>query len=157
MKILAIVAAILIAILAGINVDRYLIHSTSNEKVSLSTDITEFFKLCTGVEIIDKETGYLAISNCMGRVRGLVDGHQMTVVMQQRYATEDRKQPAPQLWCVDEKVNDKQVLDTVLNWVNNNPAEFEQIVSTLGTDKSATTAMAITVKALHQSFPCSNA
>lgn len=107
-----------------------------------------FLEMCTGISIKDESVRVIAVSNCLGRIRGFADGHLMTV----RLANAAGKDDGLQLFCIDEKKTDRQVYEAVAGWVAKNPTRFDTIAAQY--ESSATAAMAINVAALHAAFPC---
>lgn len=110
----------------------------------------QFLSLCSGLEDMTNETVQLvAVASCLARVRGFVDGHQVTIRMQKPGANTIHA-----LWCVDATVTDKEVLDSVMSWVDANPADYKKIIDAM---PGTTAALAITTKAVHDAYPCTGA
>lgn len=112
-----------------------------------SVGAVRFLEMCTGITIKDEAVRLIAVSNCLGRIRGFADGHLMTV----RLADASGKDGL-QLFCIDEKQTDRQVYEAVAGWVAMNPVRFDEIA--IQYQSPATAAMAINVAALHAAFPC---
>ena len=147
----SIVGAIVVSLLV-LNIIRVfnLSHTPSVVAPAPSTPVgaTRFLELCTGITVKDDGVRLIAVSNCLGRIRGFADGHLMTV----RLANASGKDEGLQLFCIDEKKTDRQVYEAVAGWVAKNPARFDEIVAQY--ESSATAAMAVNVAALHAAFPC---
>lgn len=110
----------------------------------------QFLSLCSGLEDMTNETVQLvAVASCLARVRGFVDGHQVTVRMQKPGVS-----AIPALWCVDADVTDKELLDSVLQWVDSNPSDYAKIIAAM---PGTTAALAVTTKAVHDAYPCTGA
>jgi len=102
----------------------------------------QFIALCSGLDVSDEAVKLLGLSNCLGRLRGFVDGHQLTV---QLMKSKDR------MWCVDADVKDKEVFDAVIDWAVENPKQVSEITRDFEGINAAT---AIAIRAIHHKFPC---
>lgn len=121
---------------------------------AITTNSLKFLELCTGVHMQVKDgdmkesaVNVLAISNCLGRTRGFVDGHQMTVEMNRQAGKSVRA-----LWCVPQSVDDRQLLETVLTWTDNEQAQFKELEMSY---TGMTAAFAVIIRAVSQKYPCS--
>lgn len=124
----------------------------SSPSLGLTPAQQRLLSLCTGLELTEEpvtnELAAIAVSNCIGRIRGLADGHTMTAHL---VAAKLQNAPDVRLWCIEEQVSDKQLLDTVVSWVEQNPARVKEIIGKF-TDTNAATSMIVT--ALNHSYPC---
>lgn len=110
----------------------------------------QFLSLCSGLEDMTNETVQLvAVASCLARVRGFVDGHQVTIRMQKPGVN-----AIPALWCVDSDITDKELLDSVLTWVDTNSGDYKKIIEAM---PGTTAALAVTTKAVHDAYPCTGA
>lgn len=116
-------------------------HQVSGTITSETTN--QFIELCSGLDASDEAIRLIGTANCLGRIRGFIDGYQTAVVL--------HEVPAMPMWCVDSDVTDKEVLDTILVWIEESPAEYKEI-----TDKvdGLNAAIAITIRAIHKNFSC---
>lgn len=121
---------------------------TSMEIVDLDVDFdstaSKYIHMCSGMDNLDRDaTVYMmAYANCLGRVRGIADSHQLTVAM-----NPTRIKP---MWCIDQGYTDQQVLEVVLDNVKLQP-DLLNAASSLG---NLNAAVAIAVASLTQAFPC---
>jgi hypothetical protein len=108
------------------------------------TNLTElrFLELCTGVSIVSRGSQDIAYANCLGRVRGFIDGHAMTVV-----ANPDIEP----LWCVNQMQPDIEVYNEIVDWVVKNPVKYKSIAAAA---PPATASMMVAIAAAHERFPC---
>lgn len=104
-----------------------------------------FLEQCSGLK--NEET--VALAYCMGRIRGLADGHQLTTRI---VKTDNPSGKNVELWCIDEKTTDGQLYDAVITWVVNNPTRYQKISEPYTDDQSK--SMAAIIAGLHDSFPC---
>jgi hypothetical protein len=94
-------------------------------------------------------SGPIAVANCMGKIRGMSDGHSLTV---QLASADPNNKGNISLWCVDERVTDQQLLDAVLTWTLAHTERYNVVTKGFVTDQSA--AMAVMIASLHETFPC---
>ena len=113
-----------------------------------STRSKDFIGVCSGMDMSNAEVHVVALSECMGRVRGFVDGHHLTVAMNQMAGTKSVK-----LWCMPNKVSSDQLLTNVMDWADANPDDYVDIRSKMDDSNSAT---AIVIRALRITYPCVN-
>lgn len=108
-----------------------------------------FVELCTGLTLTS-QTAPVAVSYCLGNVRGFADSHTLTV----RLASAMNQQVADGLvlWCIDRSISDKQLLDSVVAWFASNAERVRELTSEYKDTPSARTA--VLIAALHGSFPC---
>lgn len=109
-----------------------------------------FIGMCSGMAMDDPDVQLVAVAGCMGRVRGFVDGHDMTISMGQ---IAGRGNDIPHMWCVTAATTTNQLMTDIMDWVEAHPKEYRGIIDTVG---DADAAMVITVKALHAAYPCVN-
>lgn len=108
----------------------------------------DFIGACSGMDMSNVEVHVVALSECMGRVRGFVDGHHLTVAMNQLVGVK-----SVNLWCMPLKTSSDQLLTNMMDWVDANPSEYAVIRSKVGDDNSATAVM---IQALRTTYPCVN-
>jgi hypothetical protein len=119
------------------------------------TRVVQFLQLCSGLHIPSTPTPSdmnfpeitIAVAHCIGRVQGLVDGHQITVA----YQKQQNKPNIEHLWCVNPTTAGGALLESVFNWSDANPLEFDQIANRY-TGTSAATA--IIIRAISTTYPC---
>lgn len=115
-----------------------LLTYTANEPLTLQQ--FAFVQKCGGTTHASR-----AIDSCMGRMRGLVDGHSLT--------TATYKIPQQdQLWCVAPSTTNKELLTTVLDWVDDNQEEYARVVA--GSRNAPTASLAVAYLALTSAYPC---
>lgn len=103
--------------------------------------------VCTGLPINDS-TIAVAYANCLGKVRGFVDSHNIIIELARASSGTNGDL---EMWCVPPGVTDRQLLDSVFAWVNANPTRFDELVE-MYTRSNATAAVLIT--SLHAAYPC---
>ncbi len=108
----------------------------------------DFIGVCSGMDLTSPEVHIVALSECMGRVRGFVDGHNMTVAMNQMAGAKSIK-----LWCMPTQVTTDQLLTNVMDWADSNPDDYVDIRASMDDANSAT---AIVIRALRTTYPCVN-
>lgn len=113
-----------------------------------SSRSADFIGVCSGMDISNPEVQLMAMSECMGRVRGFVDGHHTTIAMNSIAGTKSIS-----LWCMPNKVSTGQLLTEVMDWADTHPKEYVRIRSSMDDDNGA---MAIMIKALRVTYPCAN-
>jgi hypothetical protein len=114
----------------------------------LTSPQISFLQVCTGL-LINNSNGSIAVANCLGRLRGLVDGHALTV---QLASADPDASSGIELWCVAPSVSDKQLLDSVITWSTANNVRVKELVSEYTDPAAARTA--VMIAALHASYPC---
>lgn len=107
-----------------------------------------FLRVCTGVEVNDDLSYSLALVSCMGRTRGLADGHMLTVSLANRQGG----QAVRPMWCVPYNVTDGQLYTSVLQWVVFSNATYQEILKRSGSSAEAATLSIM--RALMQTYPC---
>lgn len=114
----------------------------------------KFLEMCSGLSLdpkshsSDSETiGLIAVANCLGRIRGYVDGHQLTITMQVRAG----KSTMTPLWCVNPSVTDKELMDSIFSWSEAHSDEFDQITTQYN---GSTASVGIMLRAISTQYPC---
>ena len=104
-----------------------LISSFQAQALTLSNGTTvsrvelHFLSRCSGIPVDGEVSWSLAYANCMGRVRGLSDGHMLTTSV-----ANGKVKP---LWCVPSRTEDGVVYLSVIRWINQNIEEYQRINS----------------------------
>lgn len=117
----------------------------------INTDSTmskDFIGACSGMDVSNPDVHLVALSECMGRVRGFVDGHMMTVAMNQLAGAKSIN-----LWCMPTKVSSDQLLTNIMDWVDANPEDYTDVRSKMDDNNGATAVM---IRALRTTYPCVN-
>ena len=122
--------------------------SSTSEVTSGMTASKDFVGVCSGMDISDAEVHLIAVSECMGRVRGFVDGHHLTVAMNRMAGAK-----SVNLWCMPDKLTSGQLLTEVMDWADTHPDEYVKIRTNVDDNNSATAVM---IEALHTAYPCVN-
>lgn len=125
-----------------------------------SPSVVKFLAQCTDMDASKDDVQPVATASCMMLIRGLVDGHKLTVelfytrVIQFKRMYPDKKvidvgfRP---VWCVP-RVQNGELFVAVVRWIDTHEEEFEQI-STLS--RNTTSAAYATITAgLKETFPC---
>lgn len=110
----------------------------------------QFISDCAGMDLSVPGVYLVGVSECLGRVRGLVDGHNMTVAMGKMMSA---KNAELQLWCIGADVAAEEMLDEVMDWVDADPKRYRDILETTDGNNGS---MIATVKALREAYPCIN-
>lgn len=108
----------------------------------------DFIGACSGMDVSNPEVHLVALSECMGRVRGFVDGHMMTVAMNQMAGVR-----SVNLWCMASSKTSDQLLTNIMDWADANPEDYTNIRSKMDDENGATAVM---IRALHATYPCVN-
>lgn len=108
----------------------------------------DFIGVCSGMDMSNDEVVLIALSECMGRVRGFVDGHHMTVAVNRMAGAK-----SVNLWCMPAKVSSDQLLTTIMDWADANPDDYVDVRAQMDDNNSAT---AIMIRALRSAYPCVN-
>lgn len=129
-------------------------HNLPDSPPSTLPNSLRFIELCTGVRLETEtaksrpsDVNMIAISNCLGRTRGYVDGHQMTMELNKAIGIQGGRR----MWCVTQDVEDKDVLEAVMAWSDANPKEFAELTKQYN---GLTASTAITMRAVSQKYPC---
>lgn len=104
----------------------------------------QFLELCSGLKDTSESVRVISYANCLGRVRGFVDSHQLTVKLN------ENKGVTP-MWCVDSKLTDEQVFNAIIVWAVDNPQMFQETIASLD---SLNAASAVIIRSMHTMFPC---
>lgn len=109
---------------------------------------TTYVQQCSGLDATVDLPYQLALANCLGKIRGYADSHQHTFkLLQHRLSIPS----SAQLWCIPPDTTDKQLLSSVVKWIDDNARSYDAI-----TDRySGTTgAMGVLAASLAASYPC---
>lgn len=136
-----VVAAFLAAIYFWDNV----VNRHNNPTTVAQIPYTSFISLCSGLDVSDQDVAMLGAANCLGRVRGIAEGHTLTVGLQPPSST---NQP---MWCISHTTTDRQLVDAVIKWSVNNSQAYVNYVNQLSEDDAGT---AIIVRALRETYSC---
>ena len=109
-----------------------------------------FLEQCSSIAIYDATTNSFAYGVCLGYIRGLVEGHQITVELHAR-SNKGTVVAGQRLWCVPGTTTNDKVMRVVLMWVENNPVEFNVLMEQFVGINAATT---IIIKSVMQGFKC---
>lgn len=141
MKIFApIVAAFILSACSPTQPEQELLQEPSFQSQNPHTGF-HFIEICSGIEMKTEAEGMLAVSNCLGRIRGYADG----------VALHAELHHTPKLWCIDTAKTDQDVMNAVLTWVDNNTERYAVYVQSLD---SRTAASATIIQGLRESFIC---
>lgn len=110
------------------------------EKVSLAV---HFVELCSSIKITTDDVGLVAVSNCLGRVRGYADGVTMMAELNK----------VNHIWCINQHHTDRMLMEKVINWVESNTEQYKRFVDQLDIQ---TAASAVIIKGLQSGYPCKN-
>lgn len=108
----------------------------------------DFIGACSGMDVSNPEVHLLALSECMGRVRGFVDGHAVTVAMNNHVGVQ-----SVNMWCMPAKTSTDKLLTDIMDWADANPQAYTNIRAKMNNSNGAT---AIIIKALRTTYPCAN-
>lgn len=112
----------------------------------------EFITMCTNADVETSSTLVIAYVNCMGRVRGYVDGHQMTIDLQYTVHEQYSKLLVlDPLWCIPTTVTDRELLFSVVDWTNSNHKDFKALAKRY---PGGAGVSAVITKALSTKYPC---
>lgn len=109
----------------------------------------KFLGQCSNIEMSnDRDMMLIAMSGCLGRVRGFVEGYNLT-----KDAVESSFNTKIQLWCIPPDADSHKMLVGILDWVDNNPQQYDKITNGAAPENQA---MIMVVAALHAMYPCIN-
>ncbi len=123
---------------------------TQSHSITDTSYSKDFVGVCSGIDMTNPEVHLIAVSECMGRVRGFVDGHDLTVAMIQMASGNKRSNA---LWCMPTNVTSDQLLSDVMDWADRNPSAYVEVRSKMDDNNSATAVM---IRALRETYPCAN-
>lgn len=112
--------------------------------------LDQFVAVCSTTKKISKEGATereVNIANCLGRMRGFVEGHMATTEL----ADAMKKNGILgnlQLWCVPDTFEERDLVVAVLSWIQKNQKDFE--VAT----KEPAGALKIVMQAMNKTYPC---
>lgn len=112
-----------------------------------------FMQECSGMDLNHPAPGVqiAAASECVGRVRGFVDAHNLMVAMV-AYSAGKRSGDSIQLFCVASDIEADKLVATIMDWADAHKEDYTKIV-----DADPTNAANIVIlKALHEAYPCIN-
>lgn len=110
-----------------------------------------FIGECSGMDLSDSTVYLVAVSECVGRVRGFIEGHNLMVSML-RMADNNNAKNA-QLFCVDSNVEAAVVVTSIMDWSDANYTEY---ANTVEAADPASLATIIMIKALKANYACAN-
>lgn len=121
--------------------------------IQLQPDESAFITACGGFQVSTKMDMLIATTSCMGRARGFIDGHQMTIHLQHQFARDMKSVPMTGMWCVPPSTTDGQVMSAVVSWIRANPTQFHEVYDKYA-DRPLAAALSIISVSIHQTFPC---
>jgi hypothetical protein len=139
------VAAIVFLALSWLRPDVVTLQLSSNSE---PTSIDLYLAECSGLDINSEITKTVAISNCMGRINGLVAGHYMTV----EYAKLANTPVPKRFWCIPDGVASGQLLIDVLEWVKDHDTTVKKLKFDPAT--SNVSSLVIASQALTEKYGC---
>lgn len=108
----------------------------------------QFVEMCAGHSMDTEELQLLAVSGCIGRVRGFVDGSAFV-----NHVVQTVGGRSVSVWCVSPNLTTDKILDAIMDWVDAHPEEYYNTVREYGPESAANVVM---IKAIRSSFPCTN-
>lgn len=110
-----------------------------------------FIGECAQMDMTDPKVRMYAVSECVGRVRGFVDAHNVMVAIVAR-AGGVQAAKAVRLFCVNPDVTTDQLVSAIMDWANAHVDDYAHIM-TADPQDGATVVM---IRALHATYPCAN-
>jgi hypothetical protein len=125
------------------------------------SNVQQFLINCSGINPdMAEEAGFVATLSCASLIRGVVEGHRLTIASY-GLAHEKFAQANPDvtvvdigfrpMWCVGLGVDNRTLVNVVLQWITVNGTRAEQISAAL---PGSGGALATTFLALIETFPC---
>ena len=112
---------------------------------------SHFIGECSDMDLSDSTVYLVAVSECVGRVRGFIEGHNLMISML-RMAGNNNARNA-QLFCVGPNVEASDVVTSIMDWSDANYAEYANTVDAADPSSLATIIM---IKALKANYACAN-
>jgi hypothetical protein len=109
-----------------------------------------FVSVCSGMDITVKGVWLSAVSECIGRVRGFVDGHNLMSEVVTRVSGRNQ---AIQIFCVDSTVGSDQLITTVMDWAD---AHRDEYIDTIKQSDPRNAATIVMIKAFKSAYACAN-
>lgn len=122
--------------------------TTTTEKDAVAI---HFIGECAQMNMTDPKVRMYAVSECVGRIRGFVDGHNITVAVAAR-AAGNQGAKAVRLFCVGPNVETEKLVAAVMDWAGDHVSEYTRVMAADPQDG----ATIIMIKALHDTYPCAN-
>lgn len=142
------IAVAVVACLTPATASHYSIHSPGE----LSVRERQFLESCAGIKVYSEYTYALAYSLCLGKIQGIRDVHQTTILMLS-LERKDSNIKQHLLWC-SKGAKQHDLVDMLFDWVDDHPRTFDDINKRFHHHDAA---IAVIYKALMQLFPCSSA
>lgn len=121
-------------------------------KTRVSKSASEYFiGECAQMDMTNPSVRLYAVSECVGRVRGFVDAHNVMVAMVARAASRQGSN-AIRLFCVDPNIEADKLVASIMDWADAHVNEYTNIM--LSDPRDGATVVIIT--ALHAAYPCAN-
>lgn len=124
-------------------------HYSIHTPGELSARERHFLESCSGVKVYSEYTYAIAYSLCLGKIQGIKDVHQTTIMMLS-IDMNDSNIKQHLLWC-SEGNKQHDLVDMLFEWVDTNPQTFDDINKRF---RQHDASVAIIFKALMQLFPC---
>lgn len=110
-----------------------------------------FIGECSDMDLSDPTVYLVAVSECVGRVRGFIEGHNLMISMMGMASNSNTKKL--QLFCVGPNVEAADVVTSIMDWSDSNYVEYANTVETADPSSLATIIM---IKALKANYTCAN-
>lgn len=127
------------------------VHANAHASQELpDVPVRMFMERCSGVVVTNAVTNTFAYGVCLGYVRGIVDGHQLTVGTMKRNLHGGGTTVA-QLWCMPPKTTNDVLMGVIFSWVHAHPEDVHYLLSR---QPSTTGATSIITSAIRSKFAC---
>jgi hypothetical protein len=127
---------------------------SSDVNVPKTPTAAQFLSVCSNVAGVSPLDSLVAYANCIGRVGGYANGHQMTVDLQNLTSRKQSTHPIIQkpLWCIPSPgVSDRDLFNSVITWAEQHPQEVQRLTNRY---VGVTGAYAVITRALHAQYKC---
>lgn len=120
-------------------------------------EINTFISACSGVDLTSEQEYNIAVATCKGRIAGYVIGQNAAVELNKLYVKDaypdHHIESMPNIWCVPSSMSDNDMLNTVVKWIEDHPAE---VTSTRSNYDDVMYSLVLTTKAFISTYPCSH-
>lgn len=112
---------------------------------------TDFIQLCSDLTIKDKDDYNVAVSACMGYIRGVADSHRLTVDV-----ISEKHNDVKKVWCVPLKESDGKMFINIVNLIESNYEYYQKLKELIKqkADPVVSVRLAILFTFLNSAYPC---
>lgn len=148
-------ALVWVVVLIAVFIKASSVEKSKLDQIEANTPgVVELVSLCTNQSITTRDMFDVALAQCVSRTYGYVQGHLVTVGIDNVRRGRRGEQKAPTSWCVPIGTSDVQLFNSMYSWTQTNPNEYKSIVDKMN-DAGDTAIITVMYSAMVAYYPCS--